>query len=353
MKKLLMKGNEALAEAAARAGCNLFFGYPITPSTEIPEYMSKKLVETNGEFVQAESEVAAINMVYGAAATGKRVMTASSSPGYSLKQEGLSYLAAVGLPSVIVNVMRAGPGLGGLGPTQADYFQIAKGGGHGDYYPISLAPYSVQEIVDLTFEAFDLADKYRTPVIIALDGILGQMMEPVVFPEPIDVSKLPIKDWAADGCVGREKRNVGSYCLTPEVGEQNCALWQKKHEEMAKEERWDTYQLDDADYVFVAFGTTARIVESAVDLARAQGIKVGLIRPITLWPFPIRAFKGLESKIKGLMSVELSIGQMIQDVKLAVDCKLPVEFYGRQGGMMPGPEEVLQALKDKLVNKYR
>ncbi len=352
MKKYLMKGNEALAEAGVRAGCNLFFGYPITPSTEIPEYMSKKLVETDGEFVQAESEVAAINMVYGAAATGKRVMTASSSPGFSLKQEGLSYLAAAELPSVIVNVMRAGPGLGGLGPTQADYFQIVKGGGHGDYYPISLAPYSVQEIVDLTTEAFDLADKYRTPVIIAVDGILGQMMEPVVFPEP--VKELPAKEWAANGCAGREKRNVGSYCLTPEVGEQNNLKWQKKHEIMKEaEQRWSSYKIDDAEYIFVAFGTSARIVESTVDMAREEGIKVGLIRPISLWPFPVKAFKELNSNVKGLMCVELSFGQMIEDVKLATECKFPVEFYGRQGGMMPTPEEVLEVFKEKLVTKYK
>ncbi len=204
----------------------------------------------------------------------------------------------------------------------------------------------------MTVEAFDLADKYRTPIIIAVDGILGQMMEPVVFPEQKSFDGFPAKEWVADGCLGREKRNVGSYCLTPEVGEKNCTLWQKKHEEMALEERWDTYKVEDAEYVFVAFGTTARIVESAVDLAREEGIKAGLIRPITLWPFPVKAFKGLEGKIKGLMSVELSIGQMIQDVKLAIECKLPVEFYGRQGGMMPTPEEVLKAFKDKLVNKY-
>lgn len=352
MKKYLMKGNEALAEAAVRAGCKLYFGYPITPSTEIPEYMSKKLVEIGGEYVQAESEVAAINMVYGAAATGRRVMTASSSPGYSLKQEGLSYLAAAGLPSVVVNVMRAGPGLGGLGPTQADYFQITKGGGHGDYYPISLAPYSVQEMVDLAVEAFDLAEKYRTPVIIAVDGILGQMMEPVVLPKQRDFDSFTTPGWAVDGCLGRDKRNVGSYCLTPEVGEQNCFAWQEKHKQMATEERWDTYKLEDAEYVFVAFGTTARITETVVDLAREEGIMAGLIRPITLWPFPKQAFQGLENRVKGLMSVELSIGQMIDDIKLATECKLPVKFYGRQGGMMPGPEEVLQAFKDKLVSKY-
>jgi 2-oxoglutarate ferredoxin oxidoreductase subunit alpha len=353
MKKYLMKGNEALAEAAVNAGCKLFFGYPITPSTEIPEYMSKKLVEINGEFVQAESEVAAINMVYGASATGNRVMTASSSPGFSLKQEGLSYLAAAGLPSVIVNVMRAGPGLGGLGPTQADYFQITKGGGHGDYYPISLAPYSVQEIVDLTIEAFDIAEKYRTPVILALDGILGQMMEPVVFPEP-QKEKLIKNDWAVGGCLGRKKRNVGSYCLTPEVGEKNCTFWQAKHEEIQKsEQKWDTYRLDDAEFVFVAFGTSARIVESVIDMAREEGIKVGLIRPISLWPFPQKAFVNLSENVKALMCIELSVGQMIQDVKLAVECRLPVEFYGRQGGMMPTPEEVLNVFKEKVVNKYK
>ena len=351
MKKLLMKGNEAVAEAAVRAGCRLFFGYPITPSTEIPEYMSRRLVGLDGEFVQAESEVAAINMVYGAAATGKRVMTASSSPGFSLKQEGLSYLAAVELPSVIVNVMRAGPGLGGLGPTQADYYQIVKGGGHGDYHPISFAPYSVQEMADLTGDAFDLADKYRIPVIIAVDGILGQMMEPVVFVDK-EPDELPEKDWVVDGCKGRPKRNISSYCLTPEVGEKNSLQWEKKYLAIAAtEQRWDTYQIEDAEYIFVAFGSCARIVESTVDLARQEGIKAGLIRPITIWPFPQKAFDCLGDNVKGLMSVELSVGQMVHDVKLAVNCSLPVEFYGRQGGVMPSPEEVLVALKAKLVNK--
>ncbi|MBZ4687387.1 MAG: 2-oxoglutarate/2-oxoacid ferredoxin oxidoreductase subunit alpha [Clostridia bacterium] len=345
MTKMLMKGNEAIAEAAIRSGCKLFFGYPITPSTEIPEYMSKKLKEVGGTFLQAESEVAAINMVYGASATGVRVMTASSSPGYSLKQEGLSYLAAVELPAVIVDIMRAGPGLGGLGPTQADYFQITKGGGHGDYHPIVLAPATVQEMVDLTMEAFDLADEYRTPVVIAADGILGQMMEPVEFPKGSS-KDLPHKDWAATGAKGREKVNVSNYCLTNEIGERNCLHLQKKHEYIKpRVQRWKSYKTEDAEFIIVAFGTSGRISETAVDLARKEGIKLGLIRPITLWPFPEKAFEGILDQVKGFMSVELSTGQMIEDVRLVVNGKVPVKFFGKQGGMTPAPEEIVTSFK--------
>ncbi len=344
MAKRLMKGNEAIAEASVRAGCELFFGYPITPSTEIPEYLSKRLVEAGGVFLQAESEVAAINMVYGASAAGKRVMTASSGPGYSLKQEGLSYLSAVELPCVIVDVMRAGPGLGGLGPTQADYFQITKGGGHGDYYLISLAPSGVQEMVDITGKAFYLADKYRVPVVIAVDGVLGQMMEPVEFKD-YKKEDLPPKDWAATGCKGREKVNVTSYTLTPEIGEELNLKLQKKFENIREQEQlWESNYMDDAEYAMVAFGTSARITESAVNILREEGYKVGMIRPITLWPFPDKAFDSQEH-VKGYMVVELNQGQMLYDVKLRVKDKVPVDFYSRQGGMMPSPEEIVQAFK--------
>ncbi len=348
MAKMLMKGNEALAEAAIRAGCKLFFGYPITPSTEIPEYMAKKLPGVGGAFLQAESEIAAINMVYGAAAVGERVMTASSSPGYSLKQEGLSYLAAAELPAVVVNIMRAGPGLGGLGPTQADYFQITKGGGHGDYHPIVLAPAYVQEMASLTGDAFDLADEYRIPVVIAADGILGQMMEPVEFPGN-EQKELPAKTWAATGAKGREKVNIANYALTPEVGEKNCLHLEEKHDYIKpRVQRWDTYMVNDAEYFLVAFGTCGRIAETAVDLAREEGIKLGLIRPITLWPFPERGFTDILDQAKGFMSVELSAGQMVEDVCLVVNGRVPVKFFGRQGGITPSPREVLKAFKTQF-----
>jgi 2-oxoglutarate ferredoxin oxidoreductase subunit alpha len=343
-----MKGNEAIAEAAVRAGCELFFGYPITPSTEIPEYLSKRLVEAGGVFLQAESEVAAVNMVYGASAAGKRVMTASSGPGYSLKQEGLSYLSAVELPCVIVDVMRAGPGLGGLGPTQADYFQITKGGGHGDYYIIALAPSGIQEMVDITGKAFYLADKYRVPVVIAVDGVLGQMMEPVEFKDYKE-ENLPPKDWAATGCKGRKKVNVTSYTLTPEIGEELNLKLQKKFENIkAQEQLWENTYMEDAEYVMVAFGTSSRITETAINILREEGYKVGMIRPITLWPFPDNAFNNLEEQVKGYMVVELNQGQMLQDVKLRVNNRAPVGFYSRQGGMMPSPEEIVEAFKKQF-----
>ncbi len=347
---LLMKGNEAIAEAAIQAGCRLFFGYPITPSTEIPEYMAKKMRDYAGTYLQAESEVAAIYMVYGAGAAGERVMTGTSSPGFSLMQEGLSYLFAAEIPCVIVDVMRGGPGLGGLGPTQADYFQLTKGGGHGDYHPIVLAPSTVQEMVDLTKDAFDLADHYRNPVIVAVDGILGQMMEPVEFP-PHQGRLLPQKTWAANGAKGRQKNNVVSYYLSPEIGEAECRRWGEKIESMrATEQRFAEYRMEDADYAFAAFGTGARITETAVDLLREEGIKVGLFRPITLWPFPVKGLGERTAQIKSWMSVELSAGQMVEDVRLVVNGKAPVGFFGRQGGMTPEPEEVTAAFKAFLAN---
>lgn len=346
MKKYLLKGNEAIAEAAVRAGCRLFFGYPITPSTEIIEYMAKHLPAVNGTFVQAESEVSAINMCFGAAGAGERVMTASSSPGFSLMQEGLSYIAANELPVVLVNVVRAGPGLGGLGPSQADYFQATKGGGHGDYRLIVLAPNTVQELVNLTQDAFDLADLHRNPVLIVADGILGQMMEPVVFKER-EACELPAKDWATTGAAGRPRNIVTSYSLQNEIGEANCLRWEAKYKAIAEtEQRWEEYLTEDAEYLLVAYGTTSRIAKAAVQLARKEGIKVGLLRPITLWPFPVKGFASLQSQIKGYLSVELSAGQMIEDVRLAVNCSAPVHLCSRQGGMVPSPEEVLARFKE-------
>ena len=342
MDKVLIKGNEAIAEAAIQAGCKMFFGYPITPSTEIVEYLSKHLPKAGGIVLQGEDEVASIYMCYGAAATGTRVMTATSSPGFSLKQEGMSYLAAAQLPVVVVNVNRAGPGLGGLGPAQSDYFQCTKGGGHGDYRLIVLAPSKSQELYDFTMEAFDLADKYRNPVLILADGFLGQMMEPVEIKKRI-IASLPPKDWVTDGCRGRDKRKIVSYALSNEVGEEHCLALQVKYDEMKKsEQRWEEFQAEDAEYLLVGYGTCGRIAKSVVLNARSQGIKLGLIRPITLWPFPDKAFALYQDKIKGIVTVELNAGQMIEDVKLAVQCKMPVHLYSRQGGMMPGEKEILR-----------
>ncbi|MDI6812874.1 MAG: 3-methyl-2-oxobutanoate dehydrogenase subunit VorB [Desulfitobacteriaceae bacterium] len=346
---LLMKGNEAIAEAAIQAGCRLFYGYPITPSTEIPEYMAKKMKAAGGTYLQAESEVAAIYMVYGAGAVGERVMTGTSSPGFSLMQEGISYLFAAEIPSVIVDVMRGGPGLGGLGPTQADYFQLTKGGGHGDYHAMVLAPATVQEMVDLTKLSFDLADAYRNPVILAVDGILGQMMEPVEFPS-YEGQKLEPKAWAASGAEGRPKNNIVSYYLTNEVGEAENRRWgQKMARIKAAEQRFAEYQMADAEYAFVAFGTSSRITETAVDMLREEGIKAGLYRPITLWPFPEAGLAARLNQIKGWISIELSAGQMVEDVKLVVNGKAPVGFYGRQGGMTPEPEDIVTAFKAQLL----
>jgi 2-oxoglutarate ferredoxin oxidoreductase subunit alpha len=340
MSKVLIKGNEAIAEAAIRSGCKLFFGYPITPSTEIVEYLSKQLPKAGGTVVQGEDEVASINMCYGAAATGCRVMTASSSPGVSLKQEGLSYLAAAELPVVVVNVNRAGPGLGGLGPAQSDYFQSTKGGGHGDYRLIVLAPSKSQELYDFTMEAFDLADKYRNPVLILADGFLGQMMEPVELKDRQPVA-LPEKDWVVNGCKDRPKRKVVSYSLTNEVGEANCLRWEEKyHEIQTKEQRWEEFYTEDAEYLLVGYGTCGRIAKTVVLNARQQGIKLGLIRPISLWPFPERAFAAYKNRVKGIVTVELNAGQMIEDVKLAVECRMPVHLCNRQGGMLPSENEI-------------
>lgn len=343
MSKELMKGNEAIAEAAIRAGCRLFFGYPITPSTEVVEYLAKHLPKAGGTVLQGEDEVASINMCYGAATTGARVMTASSSPGFSLKQEGLSYLAAAELPVVVVNVNRCGPGLGGLGPAQSDYFQCTKGGGHGDYRLIVLAPSKGQELYDYTMLAFDLADKYRTPVCLLTDGFLGQMMEPIELKER-PATELPEKDWKTDGCRGRAKRKIASYALTNEIGEANNLHWEAKFARIREaEQRWESFYAEDAEYLLVGYGTCGRIAKSAVLKAREQGHKVGLIRPVTLWPFPQEAFVNLGG-LKGILTVELNSGQMIEDVKLAVECRVPVQLCRRQGGMLPSENEILAKL---------
>jgi 2-oxoglutarate ferredoxin oxidoreductase subunit alpha len=341
MKKYLMKGNEAIAEAAIRANCRHYFGYPITPSTEIIEYMAAKMTKVGGTFVQAESEIAAIYMVFGSAGSGKRVMTASSSTGISLKQEGLSYMAANELPGVVVNIMRTGPGLGGLGPSQADYFQATKGGGHGDYHLIVLAPSTVQEMADFIMDGFDLADIHRNPVMILADGVLGQMMEPVTFREfkPIAADK----SWVTTGAEGRERNVISSYNLQNEAGEKKALYLEEKYRKIAEaEQRWESYLMDDAEYAIVAYGTSARIVKGAVDELREKGFKVGLIRPITLWPFPKNAFTPIHDQIKGYLVVEMSSGQMIEDVKLTVNGRAPVEFYSRQGGITPQHHEIIE-----------
>ncbi|QOR36919.1 3-methyl-2-oxobutanoate dehydrogenase subunit VorB [Clostridium sp. 'deep sea'] len=347
--KKLMKGNEAIGEAAIKAGCKHFFGYPITPQNEIPEYMSRRLPQVDGVFVQAESEVSAINMVYGAAGAGIRVMTSSSSPGISLKQEGISYIAGAKLPCVIVNIVRGGPGLGGIQPAQSDYFQATKGGGHGDYRLIVLAPATVQEMVDLIQDAFDLADIYRNPVMVIGDGMLGQMMEPVEFKERAKIN-LPEKDWATTGMRGRREKNiVNSLFLDPQDCEDhNIELFNKYKEIENKEVRCETYNCENAELILVAYGTTARIVKSVIEMAKEEGINLGIIRPITLWPFPKEVFNQYVDKTKAFLSVEMSTGQMVEDVMLAVNGRKPVFFYGRTGGMIPTPEGILGKVREIL-----
>jgi 2-oxoglutarate ferredoxin oxidoreductase subunit alpha len=344
-EKLLMKGAEAISEAAVRVGCKLFFGYPITPQNEIPEYMSKRLYEIEGgHFVQAESEVAASNMIYGAAAVGARVMTSSSSPGITLKQEGLSYCAGAELPVVVVNIMRGGPGLGGIQPSQSDYFQATRPG-HGDFRYIVLAPATIQEAADLVMEAFDLADEYRNPVMILGDGLIGQMMEPVVF--SAHTPRVFDKSWCTTGCVGREKNIVNSLYLDPAVLEEhNHHLFRKYAEVERKEVRCEVYRMDDAEYAIAAYGTTARIAKTAIQRLRAEGLKVGLIRPITLWPFPYAVFREWGPKIRFVLDVEMSMGQMIQDVRIGVGEQVPVHFYGRVGGMVPTPGEIVARIRE-------
>ncbi|MBE6986954.1 MAG: 3-methyl-2-oxobutanoate dehydrogenase subunit VorB [Ruminococcaceae bacterium] len=345
-EKVLMKGNEAIAEAAIKAGCRHYFGYPITPQTELAAYMAKRMPKIGGVFLQAESEVAAINMVYGVAGTGKRVMTSSSSPGVSLKQEGISYIAGADLPALIVNVQRGGPGLGGIQPSQSDYFQATKGGGHGDYRLIVLAPASVQEMADLTVKGFDLSDKYCVPAMLLADGTMGQMMEPVDL-EGITETKTE-KPWAVTGTEGKRKHNiVNSLYLNPEKLEQKNFERYETYKTIEQNEcMWESFMMDDAEICVVAFGIAARVSKNAVVAARKEGIKVGLIRPITLWPFPKAPLAQAADKVKGFISVELSMGQMIEDVKLAIDCRKPVALCNRTGGMIPTPEQVLASIRN-------
>lgn len=351
-KKILMKGNEAMSEGAIIAGCRHYFGYPITPQNEVPAYLAKRMKEVDGCFLQAESEVAAINMVYGASGAGARVMTSSSSPGMSLKQEGISYLAGSRLPCVIANVMRAGPGLGNITPSQGDYFQSTKGGGHGDYRLICLAPHNVQEMMDFTIKAFDLSDKYRVPALIVTDGMIGQMIEAITIPE-YKQPKLPEKDWAIGGVRKKRKRNIiRSLWLYPLDGvEQNNFTLQDTYKKIEENETlYEEYMLDDAEYVFTAFGISARLCKGAVDKLRAEGIKCGLFRPITLWPFPYEGIKKYADnpKVKFFMDIELNAGQMIEDVKLAVESKKPVHFYNRLGGYVPSVDDLINEIKKKI-----
>lgn len=347
--KVLMKGNEALAEAAIRAGCRHFFGYPITPQTELAAYMSKRMPKIGGTYLQAESEVAAINMVLGASAAGVRAMTSSSSPGVSLKSEGISYMAGSDLPALIINVQRGGPGLGGIQPSQADYWQATKATGHGDFQVLVFAPSSVQEMVDLVSRAFDTADRWRMPAMILADGMLGQMMEPVTLPDE-EAKALPEKNWAADGHENkREHHVINSLYLTPDKLEDLVVERYRRYEQVkAQEQQAEEYLCDDADVVVVAYGASSRVVRSAVNQAREQGIKAGLLRPITLWPFPADAMRKAAGHAKAFLTVEMSMGQMVDDVKLAIDCKVPVHFFGRTGGMIPTPAEVLGEI-EKLV----
>jgi 2-oxoglutarate ferredoxin oxidoreductase subunit alpha len=349
---VLLKGNEAIAEAAIRAGCRFFFGYPITPQNEIPEYMSRRLSEAGGVFVQAESEVSSINMVYGAAGAGGRVMTSSSSPGISLMQEGISYLAGAELPCVIVNISRGGPGLGGIQPSQSDYFQATKGGGHGDYKLLVYGPSTIQEACDLMMKAFDVADKYRNPVMLLGDGMIGQMMEPVVFPDGSDeIPEVP-KPWATTGSEGREANLVTSIYLDPEVLDaHNWKLYEKYRLMEQNEVMYEVKYGDDSEWFLVAYGTVARICLSVVHKMRQEGIKLGLIRPITLWPFPKEAFTGVLGHAKGFFCVEMSTGQMVEDVRLCVAGKAPVYFYGRTGGAVPLPRNIEKRVLEMVSGK--
>lgn len=343
-EKVLMKGNEAIAEAALRAGCQCFFGYPITPQTELAAYMSKRMPKMGRTYLQAESEISAINMVYGASATGARVMTSSSSPGISLKSEGISYIAGADLPAVVVNITRGGPGLGGIQPAQSDYWQATRAAGHGDFHLIVLAPSTVQEMADEVYNAFDMAERYRTPVLILGDGMLGQMMEPVSLPP--EKSEHNDKPWAVTGTKMQRKKNVvNSLYLKPEeLEDTNRARFERYEVIKQNEQRAEKYLTDDAEYIVVAFGACARVARSAIDKARAMGIKVGLIRPITLWPYPTEAIESVVDQAKGFLSVEMNMGMMVDDVRLAVNGRKPVEFYGRTGGIIPTPSEVLEQI---------
>jgi len=347
MERSLMKGNEALAEAAIRAGCKCFFGYPITPQTEISAYLSKRMPKVGGVFLQAESEIGAINMVYGCAATGTRCMTSSSSPGISLKTEGISYIAGANLPCVIVNVQRGGPGLGGIQPSQADYWQATKALGHGDFLTPVLAPSTVQEMVDMTGKAFDLADEFRTPVVILADGLLGQMMEPVSFADGEAKKEAVPKKWATTGHNNSRKKNVvSSLYLQPLELEKNIRERFERYKGLDAHANAVADNVNDADIVTVAYGSTARLAQSAADLAREHGLKVGTFRPTTLLPFPKKQLQEACRNAKKVLVVEMSMGQMVDDVRLALECRLPVEFFGRTGGVVPSPHEILDKIKE-------
>ena len=345
-ERVLMKGNEAIAEAAIRAGCRHYFGYPITPQTEIAAYMAKKMPKIGGVFLQAESEIASINMVYGAAAAGMRVMTSSSSPGISLKSEGLSYIAGSDVPALVVNVQRGGPGLGGIQPSQSDYFQATKGGGHGDYRMIVLAPASVQEMASLTIKGFNLADKYQMTAMILADGTIGQMMEPISF-EDTQIETYD-KPWALTGTKHQRAHNVvNSLYLKPdELESKNFQRYARYQQVEENEAMWEEYMMDDAEICVVAFGIASRVAKNAVVAARSEGLKVGLIRPITLWPFPAKVLEKAADQVNSFISVELNMGQMIEDIRLSTKCKKPVALCNRCGGMIPSPDEVLEKIRD-------
>ncbi len=352
IQKKFMAGNEAIAEAAVQAGCRHYFGYPITPQNEICEYLSWRLPEVGGIYLQAESEVAAIYMVFGAAGAGARVMTSSSSPGISLMQEGISYIAAAELPCVIVNMMRGGPGLGGIHPSQSDYFQATKGGGHGDYHLLVLAPYTCQEAVDLTMLAFELADKYRNPVMVLGDGNMGQMMEPIEF-KPQEKREIPRKDWIINGASNRKRNLIKTLYLDPAVLERrNLEIYRKLQDAVEDEVRFESYLTEDAEIVIAAYGTVARISKTAIKILREKGLKVGMLRPISLYPFPYQVFAQLAERVRSFLVIEMSMGQMIEDVKLGICGKSHVHFYNRVGGMVPSYEEIV-AQVDKIVKEAK
>jgi len=344
----LCKGNVAIVKGAIMAGCRTYYGYPITPASEIAEYAALLIPQVGGTFLQAESEVAAINMVYGAAAAGERVMTGSSGPGVSLMQEGISYIAGAELPSVIVDVVRGGPGLGNIAPEQSDYAALVKGGGHGNYKNIVLAPASVQEMYSLTILAFELADKYRNPAVILTDGFVGQMMEPLEI-EELDI-KVPEKPWAVRGTKETQKNLVSSIHLSADQLEAHVRKLEQKYKQVeASEQRWETYKADDAEILLVGYGIVSRVLRSTVDLARAHGVKLGLFRPISVWPFPYEPLKQAASKVEKVMVVELSTGQMLEDVKLALEGKVPIEFYSRVGGNVPSAEEIYSEVLNRVL----
>ncbi|MBE0433387.1 3-methyl-2-oxobutanoate dehydrogenase subunit VorB [candidate division WOR-3 bacterium] len=349
-EKKLMYGNHAMVEGVIAAGCRFFAGYPITPQNEIPEYMSVRMNEIGGVFIQTESEIAAINMLFGAAAAGKRAMTSSSSPGISLMQEGISYIAGADMPVLVVNVVRGGPGLGNIAPAQSDYYQATRGGGHGDYFTITLAPNSAQELYEFPRLTFELAEKYRNPALILADGLLGQMMEPVALSaEPVDPNTLPEPPYALSGCRGRERRVTRSYDL--KAGHLEEWNWRRnaKYAQIIKEEqRSEAVSCDDADLIIVAYGTCARVCGAAIRMAREKGLKVGLLRPITLWPFPKNSLLALAKTAKDFLVVEMNLGQMVDDVKLAIECTRKIHFHGRPGGGVPTPPEIYEKIVEIL-----